>query len=86
MELYKIGKEKGFDVSERIAEIERIRIAEIERIIEEEEAKQRRNYHEDYYDYDDDYHDYGRDTWDALTDGMYGDYPGPGVDYDFLGF
>lgn len=34
----------------------------------------------------DDYHDYGRDTWDALTDGMYGDYPGSGVDYDFLGF
>ena len=26
------------------------------------------------------------DTWDALTDGMYGDYPGGDVDYDALGF
>jgi len=25
------------------------------------------------------------DTWDALTDGIYGDYPGRGVDYSFLG-
>lgn len=30
--------------------------------------------------------DYARDTWDALTDGMYGDYPGPGIDYDIFGF
>lgn len=35
------------------------------------------------YDYD--RPDYERDTWDALTDGQYGDYPGPGVDYDILG-
>ena len=27
-----------------------------------------------------------RDTWDAMTDGMYGDYPGPGFDYDTIGF
>lgn len=33
--------------------------------------------------YDDDYE---KETWYALTDGQYGDYPGPGVDYDFLGF
>lgn len=35
--------------------------------------------------YDDDT-DYDRDTWDAMTDGQYGDYPGLGVDYDGLGF
>ena len=26
------------------------------------------------------------DTWDAMTDGMYGDYPGGDVDYEVLGF
>lgn len=26
------------------------------------------------------------DTWDAMTDGMYGDYPGCGFDYEVLGF
>lgn len=26
------------------------------------------------------------DTWDAMTDGMYGDYPGGDVDYDVFGF
>lgn len=40
---------------------------------------------ESNYDYQD-YSDYGRDTWNAMTDGQYGDYPGPGVDYDFLGY
>lgn len=35
--------------------------------------------------YDDDI-DYEEETWYALTDGQYGDYPGSGVDYDFLGF
>lgn len=34
--------------------------------------------------YDD--NDYDRDRWDALTDGMYGDYPGFDVDYDNMGF
>lgn len=29
---------------------------------------------------------YSRDTWYALTDGAYGDYPGGDVDYDGLGF
>lgn len=41
------------------------------------------------FDYDD-YPDYGqkeRDTWDAMTDGQYGDMPdGFDGDYDFLGF
>ena len=40
---------------------------------------------ESNYDYQD-YSDYGRDTWNAMTDGQYGDYPGPGVDYSFLGY
>jgi len=42
--------------------------------------------------YNDNYHDYGdepdylRDTWDAMTDGMYGDMPdGFDGNYDFLG-
>lgn len=26
------------------------------------------------------------DTWDAMTDGMYGDYSGGDVDYEALGF
>lgn len=30
--------------------------------------------------------DYDAERWDALTDGMEGDYPGSGVDYDMLGF
>ncbi len=76
LKLYKIALDKEFDVSKRISEIEEI----IE--VEEAEARSYRGY--DFDDYDD--HDYGADTWDALTDGMYGDYPGPGVDYDFLGF
>ena len=29
---------------------------------------------------------YDAERWDALTDGMEGDYPGSGVDYDLLGF
>lgn len=32
------------------------------------------------------YHNYEAERWDALTDGMYGDYPGSDVDYDSLGF
>lgn len=44
------------------------------------------SYTEDYpYDPNDDY-DWERETWYALTDGQYGEYPGPGVDYDFLGY
>lgn len=37
--------------------------------------------------YSDDEPDYHQDTWDAMTDGMYGDMPdGFDGDYDFLGF
>lgn len=43
------------------------------------------DYSEDYGDYDE--HDYARDTWDAMTDGMYGDMPdGFDGDYSFLGY
>ncbi len=41
-----------------------------------------------YHDsgYDNDSHDYMRDSWDAMTDGMYGDMPdGFDGDFDFLG-
>lgn len=30
--------------------------------------------------------DWEAETWDALTDGQYGDYPGGDIDYDALGF
>lgn len=26
------------------------------------------------------------DSWDTMTDGKYGDYPGGNIDYDALGF
>lgn len=71
VELYKIAASKGFDVNKRIGELEE----EIERINSE-------------YSYDRDYDepDYAQDTWDAMTDGMYGDMPdGFDGDYDFLG-
>lgn len=47
----------------------------------------RDNYNYDYnYDGGDGDRDYGRDTWDAMTDGMYGDMPdGFDGDYDFMG-
>ena len=35
---------------------------------------------------DSDEPNYEEDTWDAMTDGMYGDYPGGDVDYDKFGF
>lgn len=74
LELYKIAAKKGFDVSKRIDELEE----EIGRINSEYS-----------YDHDYDYYDepdYARDTWDAMTDGMYGDMPdGFDGDYDFLG-
>ena len=39
-----------------------------------------------YDDYNDD-HDWMQDTWDAMTDGMYGDMPdGFDGDFDFLGY
>lgn len=39
-------------------------------------------------DYDDypSHSDLERDTWYAMTDGQYGEFPGSGVDYDWLGY
>ena len=75
VELYKIAASKGFDVSKRINELEE----EIEQINKEYS-----------YDHDYDYYeepDYAQDTWDAMTDGMYGDMPeGFDGDYSFLGY
>ena len=36
------------------------------------------------YKEDDSYQWTEEDTWDALTDGQYGDYPEEGVDWDHL--
>ena len=32
------------------------------------------------------WHNYEAESWDAMTDGMSGDFPGNEVDYDLLGF
>ena len=47
------------------------------------ESQESYNYEESWED-DDSWND--ADTWDAMTDGMYGDYPGSDVDYDKFGF
>ena len=39
-----------------------------------------------YEEYDHDDWDWERENWNALTDGQYGDYPGPDFDYEVLGF
>ena len=79
--LYEIAKEKGNDVTDRIYSLENIL------------RQKTRIFHRDYHDYDDDYdndyddHDYMRDTWDAMTDGMYGDMPDDfDGDFSFLGY
>jgi len=41
---------------------------------------------DDYWDYYEDNINYQEDTWYAMTDGMYGDYPGGDIDYDIFGF
>lgn len=75
--LYKIAKEKGNDVADRISYLEDI--------LEQEKRQYQRDYYDDYNDYDG--HDYARDTWDAMTDGMYGDMPdGFDGDFSFLGY
>ena len=53
--------------------------------MEQGKRRYQRDYYDNYNDYDD--HDYSRDTWDAMTDGMYGDMPdGFDGDYSFLGY
>lgn len=49
--------------------------------VEKERALQKRRYAEqEPYEWTEE------DTWDAMTDGMYGDYPGGDVDYEKIGF
>ena len=37
--------------------------------------------------YENDGHEWtDEDAWDAMTDGMYGDYPGPGWDPESFGY
>lgn len=77
-ELYLIAQKKGCTDIDEILENINLRIEDIEK---EERRKSYRNY--DYYDEP----DYMRDSWDAMTDGMYGDMPdGFDGDYDFLGY
>ncbi len=55
-----------------------------------------KNFEDNYDDFDleeDEYEyntqesiDWEEETWNALTDGQYGDYPGGEIDYDALGF
>jgi hypothetical protein len=42
--------------------------------------------YDDYWRTEKDETDYRRMSWDAMTDGMYGDYPNGGGDYDGIGF
>ncbi len=51
----------------------------LDEIYEQEEYDNENNKCQDTYDY-------GKDTWYAMTDGNYGDYPGGNIDYDFLGY
>lgn len=77
-ELYLIAKEKGCKNLDEILGNINSRIEDIEK---EEKRKSYRSY--DYYDEP----DYMRDSWDAMTDGMYGDMPdGFDGDYGFLGY
>ena len=73
--LYRLAKDKGCKEVDLILE-------EIDKKIEEENFLSGKN--NNYRAYDEP--DYSRDTWDAMTDGMYGDYPGEGVDYETMGF
>ncbi len=51
-----------------------------------EREEENYDYGRDYYD-DYDQNDWMSDTWDAMTDGMYGDMPeGFNGDFDWLGY
>lgn len=49
---------------------------------------QNEDFYEDYEDQDYGYtaEELEEMTWDAMTDGQYGPYPGGDIDYDMLGF
>jgi hypothetical protein len=84
LNLYKIAQEKYEEKRDEI----NTRMDEIEALRLDYEERQSNVYYEND-DYDNDYYDdYDmRDTWDAMTDGMYGDMPeGFDGDFDFLGY
>lgn len=65
--------------------------SENEKILEMNVADDCDNKYDDYDDYDYDDYDSGyewtdEDAWDAMTDGMYGDYPGSGWDSEMFGY
>lgn len=75
IELYKIAASKNFDVNKRIEELE-------EKI---KQINSKYSFDNVYDSYEEP--DYAQDTWDAMTDGMYGDMPeGFDGDYSFLGY
>jgi len=61
-------------------------ILELKEYFEENIVETSDDYYESNNSYDNEEPNYAEDTWDAMTDGMYGDYPGGEVDYDNLGF
>lgn len=67
-----ICNEKGKDMSYLIRTDEEIEI--------EQRKRKRQREMEGSYQWTE------QDTWDAMTDGMYGDYPGGDVDYEKFGF
>lgn len=50
------------------------------------EVKREKERHRRAFENQEPYEWTAEDTWDAMTDGMYGDYPGGDVDYEVLGF
>lgn len=50
------------------------------------EVKKEKERHRRAFENQEPYEWTAEDTWDAMTDGMYGDYPGGDVDYEVLGF
>ena len=70
------------------------KLAELEEYFEDDEELDEGEEYDEYDDYYDDNEDYqgggyewtDEDAWDAMTDGQYGDYPGPGWDPERFGY
>lgn len=54
--------------------------------VEDVEDDYDEDYEDDYDNYDSGYEWTDEDAWDAMTDGQYGDYPGPGWDPEMFGY
>lgn len=75
---------EDFHIDDRLGELYSINDEGIECVSDDEGLES--NVDDEYY-YSNDYTWTSEDAWDAMTDGMYGDYPGDlNVDYDALGF